>query len=403
MEVSLKTDKNIKGLTIEKISDSCLHIAIDDSEKLVNIFGRNDENLKLIENKIKVEIIPHGNKIQIKGTMGKINKTKDIIVDMLDRYEMGIDNNLDEAFITDVKVNSFYPINEFIGVKNLKDKIWVPLFEAFPDLERRENIVVGGAFRDKVLVGSYSVLSGYFRNSWLGIKPNNKMINLRCCEIHELKENKIIESHILIDVMDFLRQCNISTINPSRGSEGAWLPPINTDGVNFFEKDIEVSNLNLKQALEMGRSLNIKPEKENLSNNELKERLLNHPQKEYWHNKMIWYGPCGIGTSRSLEGFIDMHQLPFRRSFTERDYFKLGHYCEIGDGKFSLCAGWHSLEANYGSNDWLGFKANNQKLTMRVMDFYHHDEGKIRENWVPIDILHILKQIGIDVLEKVKG
>ena len=203
-----------------------------------------------------------------------------------------IDNNLDEAFITDVKINSFYPINEFIGVKNLKDKIWVPLFEAFPDLERRENIVVGGAFRDKVLVGSYSVLSGYFRNSWLGIKPNNKMINLRCCEIHELKENKIIESHILIDVMDFLRQCDISTINPSRGSEGAWLPPINTDGVNFFEKDIEVSNLNLKQALEMGRSLNIKPEKENLSDNELKERLLNHPQKEYWHNKMIRYGTC---------------------------------------------------------------------------------------------------------------
>ena len=103
-----------------------------------------------------------------------------------------IDNNLDEAFITDVKINSFYPINEFIGVKNLKDKIWVPLFEAFPDLERRENIVVGGAFRDKVLVGSYSVLSGYFRNSWLGIKPNNKMINLRCCEIHELKEEKIL-------------------------------------------------------------------------------------------------------------------------------------------------------------------------------------------------------------------
>ncbi|OCW82240.1 hypothetical protein AKH20_03535, partial [Pelagibacteraceae bacterium GOM-A3] len=277
------------------------------------------------------------------------------------------------------------------------------LFEAFPDLERRENIVVGGAFRDKVLVGSYSVLSGYFIKPWLEIKPNYKMINLRCCEIHELKETKIVESHILIDVMDFLRQCGISSINPSRGSEGAWLPPINTDGVNFYEKNMEVSNFNLKQALSMNRSLNLKPEKENLSNEELKNRLLNHPQKEYWHDKMIWYGPCGIGTSRSLEGFIDMHQLPFRKSFTERDYFKLGHYCEIGDGKFSLCAGWHSLEAYYGSNDWLGYKANKQKLTMRVMDFYHHDEGKIRENWVPIDILHILKQIGIDVLDNIKG
>ncbi len=210
-----------------------------------------------------------------------------------------INKNLEEAFITDVKINSFYPINEFEGLKNLKEKIFIPLFEAFPDLERRENIVVGGAFRDKVLVGSYSVLSGYFIKSWLGIKPNYKMINLRCCEIHELKEEKIIESHILIDVMDFLRQCGISSINPSRGSEGAWLPPMNTDGVNFFEKDIEVSNASLRQSLTMNRSLNFKPEKENLSDDELKKRLLNHPQKEYWHEKMIWYGPCGIGTSRS--------------------------------------------------------------------------------------------------------
>ena len=37
---------------------------------------------------------------------------------------------------------------------------------------------------------------------------------------------------------------------------------------------------------------------------------------------------------------------------------------------------------------------------MRVMDFYHHDEGKIRENWVPIDIAHILKQIDIASQQK---
>ena len=229
------------------------------------------------------------------------------------------------------------------------------------------------------------------------------MISLRCCEIHELKKDKITESHILIDVLDLLRQCSNFIINPSRGPEGAWMPPINADGVNFFEKDIEVSSSNLKQSLSMNRSLNLKPEKEKISNDELKQRLLDHPQKEFWHDKMNWYGPCGIGTSRSLEGFIDIHQLPFRRSFTDRDYYKIGHYCEIGDGKFSLCAGWHSIEAVYGSNDWLGFNARKQKITMRVMDFYHHDEGKIRENWVPIDILHILKQIGIEVLEKIKS
>ena len=39
---------------------------------------------------------------------------------------------------------------------------------------------------------------------------------------------------------------------------------------------------------------------------------------------------------------------------------------------------------------------------MKVMNFYLHDEGLIRENWVPIDILHILKQIDIDVIEIIK-
>jgi hypothetical protein len=36
---------------------------------------------------------------------------------------------------------------------------------------------------------------------------------------------------------------------------------------------------------------------------------------------------------------------------------------------------------------------------MRVMDFYLHNEGLIRENWVPIDIAHILFQLDVDVLK----
>ena len=68
------------------------------------------------------------------------------------------------------------------------------------------------------------------------------------------------------------------------------------------------------------RSLNIKPELEVSSYKDLKERLINHPQSDYWHEKMIWYGPSGIGTARTLEGFVDNHQLPFRKSFTESNW-----------------------------------------------------------------------------------
>ena len=228
------------------------------------------------------------------------------------------------------------------------------------------------------------------------------MVNLKCCEIHELKNDKIVETHILIDVIDLIFQTGIYPINPSRGAEGNWLSPINADGVNFYEKNPEISKLSLEQSLIMQRSLNIKPELDNPSDEELRMKLIDHPQKEYWHEKMIWYGPSGVGTTRSLEGFVDYHQLPFRKTFKERNYWKLGHYCEIGDGKFSLTAGWHSIQAKYGSGDWLGYSAKDKVVTMRVMDFYHHDEGKIRENWVPIDIVHILKQIDIDVFELIK-
>jgi hypothetical protein len=37
---------------------------------------------------------------------------------------------------------------------------------------------------------------------------------------------------------------------------------------------------------------------------------------------------------------------------------------------------------------------------MRIMDFYLHDQGLIRENWVPIDMLHLLGQMGIDPLAR---
>ena len=34
---------------------------------------------------------------------------------------------------------------------------------------------------------------------------------------------------------------------------------------------------------------------------------------------------------------------------------------------------------------------------MRVMDFYLHHEGLIRENWVPLDVHDLLMQLGVDV------
>ncbi|MBA3625182.1 MAG: hypothetical protein H0W48_12195, partial [Methylibium sp.] len=42
-------------------------------------------------------------------------------------------------------------------------------------------------------------------------------------------------------------------------------------------------------------------------------------------------------------------------------------------------------------------------VTMRVMDFYLHHEGLIRENWVPLDVLDLLRQMGVDVLARMRS
>jgi predicted ester cyclase len=52
--------------------------------------------------------------------------------------------------------------------------------------------------------------------------------------------------------------------------------------------------------------------------------------------------------------------------------------------------------------DFLGLPATGKPVTMRVMDFYLHHEGLIRENWVPLDVLDLLYQMGVDVMGRMK-
>ena len=331
------------------------------------------------------------------------NHVRVLVKKITESSKSNLKKNLENAYHTNAELKGFHPINEIKGLDQIQEKFWEPLLHSFPDLERRDSLILGGNFQNKIFVSMIGHLTGTFTNPWFDVPASNKTIHLRICEVHELKENKIIQSHTLIDLMDFVRQAGFWPINSSLGVEEMWPGPIIGNGSSFENLDDKLSLSSLEQSLTMQRSLNIKPETEPGATDEIiREKLLNHPQKDYWHPKMMWYGPCGIGTARGLMGFINHHQLPFRKTFKERDYWKLGHYIELGDGPYSMTAGWHTIEAIHGTKDWLGYEATGKPVTMRVMDFYLHNEGLIRENWVPIDIMHILKQIDIDVLNLIK-
>ena len=221
-----------------------------------------------------------------------------------------------------------------------------------------------------------------------------------------------MQSNCLWDVLDVIRQAGFWPLAPSLGAEGMWLGPITGDGLRFADADPAESAASLAQTLAMHAALGAYDDAAGLG----REGLLAMPQREHWHPRMMWYGPSGIGTARGLAGFVDHHQLPFRVAFPGRkgggQWDEIadmkarlggGHYVRIGDGPYSVTGGWPSVFARHEGGGFLGLPPTGRTVTMRVMDFYLHHEGLIRENWVPLDLLDLLRQMGVDVLARMQG
>lgn len=301
-----------------------------------------------------------------------------------------------------------HPWNELEGVEAIERQVWAPLLHSFPDLERRHDIVMGGQYEGRDYVGTVGHLVGTYRRDWLGIPATDQVIYLRSGEFHQMVDGRIVQSTVLVDILDFIRQAGFWPVAPSLGQEGMWAAPFTGDGVLLSEQDAAESAASLKLTMDMQASLGTYEDALGLG----RQGLLEMPQKDFWHPKMMWYGPSGIGTTRGLEGFVDYHQLPFRLVFprvpSQPQPAGMGkhggsHYARIGDGKYSATGGWPSRHMMHQGGGWLGLGATGRAVTMRVMDFYLADQGLIRENWVPIDILNVLLQLDVDVLARVRN
>ena len=319
----------------------------------------------------------------------------------------GLDGQLRRIYHPDARWRGSHPWNELHGVDGIRTGFWEPLCHAFPDLERRDGIVMGGEYEGRTYVGMVGHLVGTFRRDWLGLPPTDQVLYLRCGEFHQMVDGRIVQSSVLLDVLDAIRQAGHWPLAPSRGQEGSWAGPFMGDGLLFSPQDAAESAASLTLTLDMQASLGAYDD--TLGGG--REGLLTMPQKQFWHPKMMWYGPSGIGTARGLEGFVDHHQLPFRAAFPRKPNQPQpagmgqhggSHYVRIGDGRYSATGGWPSRHMMHLGGGWLGQDPTGRPITMRVMDFYRADEGLIRENWVPIDILNVLLQMDVDVLASLR-
>lgn len=319
-----------------------------------------------------------------------------------------LEDALSKVASPDAQWRAAHPLNETANASEALARIWCPLKAALPDLERRDAIFVGGNYQGRTYLAAVGHYCGTMRNDWLGIPATNKTIYLRYGEVWQIgPDGRAVQANLLWDILDVMRQAGVNPLATSLGVEMMWPAPLTADGVRLFTSDPMQSENSLEQTLAMHKALAEHDDRNSLS----RENLIAMPQRDHWHDKMMWYGPAGIGTTRGLDGFVDGHQLPFRIAFhrpqgtfeevmAERQRNGAGHYIRIGDGPYSVTGGWPSVYAMHMGGGFCGLPPTGEPVFMRVMDFYLHHEGLIRENWVPLDMLHLLKQMGFDAFER---
>ena len=297
---------------------------------------------------------------------------------------------VDAAYAENATVRAFHPVNDLSGRRAVTEKLWQPLRTSFPDLERRDQIVAASNYQGKDFVCILSLLQGIFAVDWLDIPATGRVAVLRCCEIHEVSDERIVASHVLIDTLDLMRQAGVWPIAPSLGAEGAWASPNGSSPIDLDACDHERGAVALRIIKDMHAGLG------KFDGSDLKS--MDHAR--FWEPGFLWYGPAGIGTSKGLAEFEENHQIPFLRAFPDRRLDS--HVANVYDGDYVVTGGWPSVVATHTGPDWLGSGPTGNFIRFRVMDFYRVDGDLIAENWVPIDIANVLLQMNIDVFARVR-
>ncbi len=293
-------------------------------------------------------------------------------------------------YADDAMVNAYHPVNDLSGRDAIVDGLWQPLFTALPDVERRDEILLAGEFQGKEIVSAMGHFQGTFSAPLFDIPPTHGNVHVRYGEVHLVRGGRIAHSWVLVDMLDLMWQAGCWPVAPSLGAEGMWAGPATCDGVQPGVVDAEHGATSLKRVKDMHGAL-LSFDGTNLDS---------MPLAEHWTKNFLWYGPSGIGTTRGLEGFRAHHQIPFLRAFPDRTVGE--HIVNVGDGDYVVTGGWPSVVATHIGNDWLALPPTGKHVGMRVMDFYRLEDGVIAENWVPIDIIDVLRQLGVDVFDRMR-
>ena len=288
-------------------------------------------------------------------------------------------------FAEDAEINIVHPFN------SLDREGFAALLEtALEDIHRREDIAMSGSFEGGEWISATGYYAGRFTAPWLGLNPTGELAYLRYGEFHRMEGGRAKESYIFLDLPEFMQAAGQWPIpigpGETAGFRGRLPGPATQDGLTF-PRDMARGAENAEIVTDMLRALNTPDE----------------AWRPYWHPNMAWYGPGAFGSFIGIEAFRSF-QVPFEGQFDGWSGGASGnghtsHFARFGDGKYVCSGGWPSV-TGINVKPFLGQPASNERVFMRVCDWWRREGDLLVENWVFVDVPHLLLQLGFDVFAK---
>lgn len=313
-----------------------------------------------------------------------------------------IAETLDLHCHTDCVWNIFHPFNRIDGNAGAARQFWGPMASALPDWEYRPACLLSGEYEGHVQVSTWGYVMGSLMVPWLNIPATLQLSYLRFGFNGQFRGGKFARIHILLDLIDLMRQAGHYPLREMPGTAEQWPFPPAGDNICPEDRNGARGARTLQIILEMQYGL---PKGGDVTDIESARAA----HSRHWHENMNWYGPAGIGSSRSLRGFRDYHGALFLKAFPDRAGIERtrdgppdrpGDYIRLGDGRFAVTAGWPAMRATHTGGQWLGLPPTGANLEMRVADWYRLGRNdQIIDNWVMIDIPHLLDQMGLDIFD----
>ena len=306
---------------------------------------------------------------------------------------------MESVFAADAHFRLSHPIGEITGCESFYKAAYAPLLAAMPDLERRDWIVMAGTTEHgDDWIGCGGFYCGTFVAPWLDIPPTGHLAHMRFHEFYRVADGKVVEMQALWDIAEVMMQADAWPMAPSLGREWQIPGPMTQDGLVSGPYDAETSAASCDLIKDMLTAMKRHP-REDVEAMEL---------PKFWHERMNWYGPAGIGTGRGIAGFRNWHQIPFLAAMPDRgQYLDEVTYHFFADGDYVGVTGWPNMIQTVTKPGWLGIAPSGQKINLRSLDFWRLEmcadgRKRIRENWVLVDLLDVYRQLDVDVFARLR-